>query len=77
VAGAAAELLRGHTLVSQVIAREGIDNIVDLAAMGSKKIVVRQLHSYLDAGATKLTLSPLERTDSTEREALWSLAAGL
>jgi F420-dependent oxidoreductase-like protein len=61
----------------KVIAREGIDNIVDLAAIGSEKTVVRQLHSYLDAGATELTLSPLERTDSAEREALWSLAAGL
>jgi hypothetical protein len=61
----------------KVIAREGIDNIVDLAAIGTEKTVVRQLYSYLDAGATELTLSPLERTDSAEREALWSLAAGL
>ncbi len=61
----------------KVIAREGIDNVVDLAAIGSEETVVRQLSSYLDAGATELTLSPLERTDSAEREALWSLAAAL
>ncbi len=60
-----------------VIAREGIDNVVDLAAIGSEETVARQLRSYLDAGATELTLSPLERTDSAEREALWSLAAEL
>jgi F420-dependent oxidoreductase-like protein len=61
----------------KVIAREGIDNIVDLAAIGTEKTVVRQLHSYVEAGATDLTLSPLERTDSAELEALWSLAAAL
>jgi F420-dependent oxidoreductase-like protein len=60
-----------------VIAREGVDSIVDLAAIGSEETVARTLHSYLNAGATELTLSPLERTDSAEREALWSLAAGL
>ena len=38
---------------------------------------MQQLHSYLQAGATELTLSPLERTVSAEREDLWSLAAGL
>jgi alkanesulfonate monooxygenase SsuD/methylene tetrahydromethanopterin reductase-like flavin-dependent oxidoreductase (luciferase family) len=61
----------------KVIAREGVDSVVDLAAVGPEKTVVQQLHSYLEAGATELTLSPLERTDSAEREALWSLAAGL
>jgi F420-dependent oxidoreductase-like protein len=61
----------------KVIAREGVDSVVDLAAVGPEKTVVQQLHSYLEAGATELTLSPLERTDSAEREALRSLAAGL
>ncbi|WP_428338620.1 TIGR03564 family F420-dependent LLM class oxidoreductase [Mycobacterium sp.] len=60
----------------KVIAREGVDSVLDLPAVGPEETVVRQLHSYLDAGATELTLSPLERTDSAEREALWSLAAG-
>jgi F420-dependent oxidoreductase-like protein len=60
-----------------VIAREGVDSIVELAAVGPEKDVARQLASYLDAGATELTLSPLERTDSADREALWRLAAAL
>ncbi len=60
-----------------VIAREGVASITDLAAIGSEEAVVRQLTSYLDAGATELTLSPLERTDSADREALWRLAAAL
>lgn len=74
---ATAELLRNHTVVRNVIAQEGIDNIVDLAAIGSEETVARQLRSYLDAGATELTLSPLERTDSADHEALWRLAAEL
>jgi F420-dependent oxidoreductase-like protein len=61
----------------KVIAREGVDDIVDLAAIGSEETVARQLRSYLEAGATELTLSPLERTDSADHEALWRLAAGL
>jgi F420-dependent oxidoreductase-like protein len=60
-----------------VIAREGVDNIAELAAVGTEEAVARQLASYLDAGATELTLSPLERTDSADREALWRLAAAL
>jgi F420-dependent oxidoreductase-like protein len=60
-----------------VIAREGVDSITDLAAIGSEEAVVRRLTSYLDAGATELTLSPLERTDLADREALWRLAAAL
>jgi hypothetical protein len=60
-----------------VIAREGVDNIAELAAVGPEEAVARQLASYLDAGATELTLSPLERTDTADREALWRLAAAL
>ncbi|OBK41673.1 LLM class F420-dependent oxidoreductase [Mycobacterium sp. 1245111.1] len=60
-----------------VIAREGVDDIAELAAVGPEEAVARQLASYLDAGATELTLSPLERTDSADREALWRLAAAL
>lgn len=60
-----------------VIAREGVDRVVELAAVGSEEAVARQLASYLDAGATELTLSPLERTESADREALWRLAAAL
>lgn len=60
-----------------VIAREGVDSITDLAAIGSEKSVVEKLKSYQDAGATELTLSPLDRADDADRETLWSLAATL
>lgn len=60
-----------------VIAREGVESITELAAIGPEDAVVRRLNSYLDAGATELTLSPLERADSADREALWRLAAAL
>jgi F420-dependent oxidoreductase-like protein len=61
----------------KVIARERVTSIVDLAAIGSEKIVARQLRSYLDAGATEVVISPLDRSGSVDREALWSLAAEL
>ncbi|WP_292990126.1 LLM class F420-dependent oxidoreductase [Mycobacterium sp.] len=60
-----------------VIAREGVESITELAAIGPEQAVLRKLNSYLDAGATELTLSPLERTDSADREVLWRLAAAL
>jgi F420-dependent oxidoreductase-like protein len=48
----------------QVIAREGI---------GSAESVRCRLRSYLDAGATDVVLSPLDR--ATASEAVWALAA--
>jgi F420-dependent oxidoreductase-like protein len=77
---AAAEQLSFYEAIPSyrnVIAREGVDSITELAAVGPEEAVARQLASYLDAGATELTLSPLERTDSADREALWRLAAAL
>lgn len=77
---AAAEQLSVYEAIPSyrnVIAREGVERITDLAAIGSQKSVARQLTSYLDAGATELTLSPLARADSADREALWRLAAAL
>jgi F420-dependent oxidoreductase-like protein len=59
----------------KVIAREGLENVADLAAVGPADAVVRQLKSYLDAGATDVVLSPLDRTEPSE--VLWRLAAGL
>jgi hypothetical protein len=38
---------------------------------------VRQLRRYLDAGATDVVISPLDRSASVDREALWRLTAGL
>jgi F420-dependent oxidoreductase-like protein len=77
---AAAEQLSFYEAIPSyrnVIAREGVDSITELAAVGPEEAVARQLASYLDAGATELTLSPLERSDSADREALWRLAAAL
>lgn len=77
---AAAEQLSFYAAIPSyrnVIAREGVESIAELAAVGPEESVARQLASYLDAGATELTLSPLERTDSADREAVWRLAAAL
>jgi F420-dependent oxidoreductase-like protein len=59
----------------KVIAREGIDSAADLAAVGSAESVRRQLGAYLDAGATDVVLSPLDR--SKPSESLWAAAAAL
>jgi len=61
----------------KVIAREGIASASELAAVGSAESVRRQLQSYLDAGATDVVLSALERTDASVAEELWAVAAAL
>jgi F420-dependent oxidoreductase-like protein len=61
----------------KVIAREGIASAAELAAVGSAESVRRQLQSYLDAGATDVVLSALERADATVAEELWAVAAAL
>jgi F420-dependent oxidoreductase-like protein len=58
-----------------VIAREGAASIVDLAAIGPEQSVARQLRRYLDAGATDVVISPLDRSETLDRERLWRLAA--
>ena len=60
----------------KVIAREGVDSVVDLAAIGSAKAVAEHLRRYLDAGATDVALSPL-RTDPADAEANWAVASAL
>ncbi|OBI57609.1 LLM class F420-dependent oxidoreductase [Mycobacterium sp. E787] len=60
-----------------VIAREGVANITELAAIGTRESVLRQLRRYLDAGATDVVISPVDRSESVDREALWSLTASL
>lgn len=75
----AAEELGFYTTIPSyrnVIAREGVDNVADLAAVGSVGAVVRQLRSYLDAGATDLVLSPL-RSQDVSPQALWEVTAAL
>jgi F420-dependent oxidoreductase-like protein len=61
----------------KVIAREGVDSAADLAAVGSAESVSRVLRRYLDAGATDVVLSPIDRTDAAQAEALWAVAAAL
>ncbi len=61
----------------RVIAREGVDNVAELAAVGSSDRVARRLKTYLDAGATDVVLSPLDRSDSADREAVWAVAASV
>lgn len=60
-----------------VIAREGIASVVDLAAIGTEGAIAHQLRRYRDAGATDIVISPLDRSDSVDRDALWRLAAAL
>lgn len=76
VAAAELEFYTAIPSYRNVIAREGVDNVADLAAVGSVQAVVRQLRSYLDAGATDLVLSPLRSQDPSP-EALWEVAAAL
>ncbi|OKH76827.1 F420-dependent oxidoreductase [Mycobacterium sp. SWH-M1] len=59
----------------KVIAREGIANLSELTAIGDEETVLRSLRRYLDAGATDVVLSPLNRDQPDER--LWELAASL
>ena len=61
----------------RVIAREGVESAAELAAVGPAESVVRKLKSYLDAGATDVVLSPLDRSDDADRDSLWAVAASL
>jgi F420-dependent oxidoreductase-like protein len=61
----------------KVIAREGVASTVELAAIGSAERVARQLRRYLDAGATDVTLSVLNRADPAVAEEIWAIAAAL
>jgi F420-dependent oxidoreductase-like protein len=61
---------------AKVIAREGAARAADIAAVGGAEAVCRQLQRYVDAGATDLVLSSL-RSDSTDPERLWEVAASI
>ena len=76
---AAQELSFYETIPSyqKVIAREGVASAADLAAVGSAESVRRQLQCYLDAGATDVVLSPLDRADAAVAEEIWAVAASL
>jgi F420-dependent oxidoreductase-like protein len=61
----------------KVIAREDVESLADLAAIGTADSVTQRLRSYLDAGATDVVLSPVDRSGSGDPEALWAVAASL
>ncbi len=60
----------------KVIAREGLANVAELAAVGPAEQVRAQLQAYRDAGATDVVLSPL-RAEQADLEALWAVTAEL
>ena len=60
----------------RVIAREGVDHVADLAAVGSADAVRRHLKRYLDAGATDVVLNSLD-TESGDAAGLWEVAASI
>jgi F420-dependent oxidoreductase-like protein len=61
----------------KVIAREGVDTVADLAVVGPAESVTRQLRRYLNAGATDVVLSALDRASLAQAEELWAVAASL
>ncbi|MDT5196470.1 MAG: hypothetical protein QOH20_3224 [Mycobacterium sp.] len=76
---AAAEVLGFYTTIpsyQRVIAREGVDSVAELAAVGAADAVRAQLQRYRDAGATDLVLSPL-RGVAADRQQLWEVAASI
>jgi F420-dependent oxidoreductase-like protein len=58
----------------KVFAREGVSSAIDLAVIGPAEMVTRRLKSYLDAGATDLTLLPLQ-TEPDQLRRLYEVAA--
>jgi F420-dependent oxidoreductase-like protein len=60
----------------KVIAREGVESVAELAAVGPADVVRAQLQRYRDAGATDLVLSPLRGVEG-DRQRLWEVAASL
>lgn len=76
----AAEALEFYATIpsyAKVIEREGVDSVIDLAAVGTTAEVTRQLRRYLDAGATDVVLSPLVRTGVAALEPIWEVGAAL
>jgi F420-dependent oxidoreductase-like protein len=76
---AAADTLGFYTTIpsyQRVIAREGVESVADLAAVGDAHVVRTHLERYRDAGATDLVLSPL-RGVAGDRRLLWEVAASI
>jgi F420-dependent oxidoreductase-like protein len=76
-AAAALEFYATIPSYAKVIEREGVDSVIDLAAVGTAAQVTSQLRRYRDAGATDIVLSPLVRTGSAALEPIWDVAAAL
>jgi alkanesulfonate monooxygenase SsuD/methylene tetrahydromethanopterin reductase-like flavin-dependent oxidoreductase (luciferase family) len=75
----AAETLAFYATIpsyQKVIEREGLDSIVDLAAVGDADTVRTKLRRYLDAGATEVALSPLDHS-LPALAPLWEVTASL
>lgn len=78
--GRAAEALEFYATIpsyARVIEREGVESVIDLAAVGTAGQVTAQLRRYRDAGATDIVLSPLVRTGIAALEPIWDVAAAL
>lgn len=76
---AAADALAFYATIpsyQRVIAREGVNSLAELAAVGPADAVRAQLRRYFDAGASELVLSPLRGVEA-ERRRLWDVAASL
>lgn len=75
---AAAQQLDFYTTIPSyrnVIAREGVAHVADLAAIGDADAIAATIARYFDAGATDIVFSPLDRTRPDER--LWELLGSL
>jgi F420-dependent oxidoreductase-like protein len=76
----AAEHLRFYEAIpsyQKVLAREGVHEAVEIAAIGTADSVARRLESYRDAGATDVVLSPIRRDDAAALQDVWDVAAAL
>jgi hypothetical protein len=53
------------------MAREGVDSVTDLVALGDQETVRQHLQRHLDAGATDVILTPLDGDNVTALQAIW------
>ena len=60
----------------KVMAREGVSKAAQLAVIGTAESVTRQLRAYLDAGATKIAVVPLQSGGGDPRH-VWDVVATL
>lgn len=58
-----------------VIEREGVQSVAELAAIGTPDAVHVHLQRYVDAGATDIVLSPIRGTEEEVRQQVWEVAA--